>query len=93
MTAPGMPHGLRYGRLAFGNFRRRMTNEIICSRYASTAPHTAMFSTMAPATAPAPSLTAATVSSTTSAMNPMTAPTVSATHGVWRLPVSERNCG
>ena len=58
-TAPGTPHGLRYGRFAFGNFLRRMTNETICSRYASTAPHTAMFSTMAPATAPA-SLPAAT---------------------------------
>ncbi len=52
-----------------------------------------MFSTIAPATAPAPSFAAATVSRTTSAMNPIAAPTVSATHGVWRLPVSERNFG
>ena len=32
MTAPGIPHGLTYGRLAFGNFLRRMMKEIICSR-------------------------------------------------------------
>ena len=71
-----MPHGLTYGRFAFGNFLRRMMNEIICSRYARTAPKTAMFRTIAPAAAPAPSLSAATVSSTTSGMKPITPPTV-----------------
>ena len=94
MIAPGTPHGLRYGRFAFGYLRRRITNATICSRYASTAPHTAMFSTIAPATAPAPSAsTAASTSSTMSAAKPITAPATSATHGVCRLPVSERNFG
>ena len=31
-TAPATPNGLRYGRLAFGNFRRSSTNDTICSR-------------------------------------------------------------
>ena len=88
-TAPAIPSGLLYGRDAFGNFRRRITNDTICSRYESTAPQIAMFSTIAPAGLAEPPV----ASTTTRAMNPMTAPTISATYGVWRLPVSESAFG
>ena len=30
MTAPGIPHLLRYGRSMFGSFRRSMTKDVIC---------------------------------------------------------------
>ena len=48
-----------------------------------------MYSTIAPAGLPAPPV----ASTTTRAMNPMTAPTISATYGVCRLPVSESAFG
>jgi len=42
ITAPPTPNGLRYERLAFGNFWRSITNDTICSMYAGTAPQSAM---------------------------------------------------
>ena len=52
ITAPGIPHLLRYGRSMFGSFFRSRTNEVICMMYEITAANTAMFSSAATICAP-----------------------------------------
>ena len=93
-TAPGTPHGLRYGRFAFGYLRRRITNDDHLQQVGEHgAPHGDVQHDRSGDGTRALGVERASTSSTTRATKPMTAPATSATHGVWRLPVSERNFG